>query len=84
MLLAHISTCIDKLHSVREKEVIKNGFRPCIECCAVYNWFTEGFDTADLNEAKALLELGRAPRSGCQARRAEVWIKLGARDGSGP
>ena len=24
---------------------------------AVYNWFTEGFDTKDLQEAKALLEL---------------------------
>jgi predicted ATPase len=23
---------------------------------AVYSWFTEGFDTADLQEAKALLE----------------------------
>jgi len=23
---------------------------------AVYGWFTEGFDTADLQEAKALLE----------------------------
>jgi predicted ATPase len=23
---------------------------------AVYNWFTEGFDTADLKEAKVLLE----------------------------
>jgi hypothetical protein len=23
---------------------------------AVYDWFTEGFDTADLQEAKALLE----------------------------
>ncbi len=23
---------------------------------AVYNWFTEGFDTKDLQEAKALLE----------------------------
>ena len=22
----------------------------------VYNWFTEGFDTADLQEARALLE----------------------------
>jgi predicted ATPase len=22
----------------------------------IYNWFTEGFDTADLKEAKALLE----------------------------
>ncbi len=23
---------------------------------SVYNWFTEGFDTADLKEAKALLD----------------------------
>ena len=22
----------------------------------IYNWFTEGFDTADLREAKALLD----------------------------
>jgi adenylate cyclase len=22
----------------------------------IYNWFTEGFDTADLKEAKSLLE----------------------------
>ena len=22
----------------------------------IYDWFTEGFDTADLNDAKALLE----------------------------
>jgi adenylate cyclase len=22
----------------------------------IYGWFTEGFDTADMNEAKALLE----------------------------
>lgn len=31
------------------------------EACAmlseIYNWFTEGFDTADLKEAKALLEI---------------------------
>jgi predicted ATPase len=26
----------------------------------VYNWFTEGFDTADLQEAKALLDALRA------------------------
>jgi hypothetical protein len=26
----------------------------------VYGWFTEGFDTADLQEAKALLEALRA------------------------
>jgi hypothetical protein len=23
---------------------------------SIYNWFTEGFDTADLKEAKALLD----------------------------
>ena len=28
----------------------------------IYNWFTEGFDTADLKEAKALLdELRNSP-----------------------
>jgi hypothetical protein len=28
----------------------------------IYNWFTEGFDTADLNDAKALLdELATTP-----------------------
>ena len=26
----------------------------------IYGWFTEGFDTADLQEAKALLEAGAA------------------------
>jgi predicted ATPase len=26
----------------------------------IYGWFTEGFDTADLQEAKALLEALRA------------------------
>ena len=25
-------------------------------CSGVYGWFTEGFDTRDLKEAKALLE----------------------------
>jgi predicted ATPase len=29
----------------------------------IYGWFTEGFDTADLQEAKALLEALQAPRS---------------------
>ena len=28
----------------------------------VYGWFTEGFDTADLQEAKALLEGLTSPR----------------------
>jgi len=28
----------------------------------IYNWFTEGFDTADLQEAKALLEELGSPR----------------------
>lgn len=27
---------------------------------AIYNWFTEGFDTADLKDAKALLDESRA------------------------
>jgi adenylate cyclase len=28
----------------------------CRMLAAVYGWFTEGFDTADLREAKALLD----------------------------
>jgi predicted ATPase len=32
----------------------------CVECKAllapIYSWFTEGFDTADLKDAKALLD----------------------------
>jgi hypothetical protein len=28
----------------------------CVMLAGIYNWFTEGFDTADLKEAKALLE----------------------------
>jgi hypothetical protein len=29
----------------------------------IYNWFTEGFDTADLKDAKALLDqLNESPR----------------------
>jgi len=27
----------------------------------IYNWFTEGFDTPDLQEAQALLECRSAP-----------------------
>ena len=30
----------------------------------VYNWFTEGFDTADLKDAKAFLEMLRAQGHG--------------------
>jgi predicted ATPase len=32
----------------------------------IYNWFTEGFDTADLKDAKALLEALSGTRSVCQ------------------
>ena len=28
----------------------------------IYNWFSEGFDTADLKDAKALLDELNAPR----------------------
>jgi hypothetical protein len=31
----------------------------------IYNWFTEGFDTGDLQEAKALLEELSAVSCGC-------------------
>jgi hypothetical protein len=28
----------------------------CVSLAPIYGWFTEGFDTADLHEAKVLLE----------------------------
>jgi hypothetical protein len=28
----------------------------CAMLAEIYNWFTEGFDTADLKDAKALLD----------------------------
>ena len=33
-----------------------SGMRPAIFFAPVYGWFTEGFDTLDLKEAKALLD----------------------------
>ena len=32
------------------------GYPGNVGCAPVYGWFTEGFDTRDLKEAKALLE----------------------------
>ena len=32
-----------------------NALKPVISSRPIYNWFTEGFDTLDLKEAKALL-----------------------------
>jgi adenylate cyclase len=36
----------------------------CGRVAAVYGWFTEGFDTPDLRDAKALLESVRSPERG--------------------
>ena len=33
-----------------------SGPKPTTLLAPIYGWFTEGFDTADLQEAKALLE----------------------------
>ena len=41
--------------------------RRCAILAEIHNWFTEGFDTADLKDAKALLdELGGS--AGCERR----------------
>ncbi|MEE8304665.1 MAG: hypothetical protein V3S24_19775, partial [Candidatus Tectomicrobia bacterium] len=47
----------------------------------VYGWFTEGFDTADLQEAKALLE--KLARSG-HAAQERVGLRLRGFSGRGP
>ena len=33
-----------------------SGMRPCELLAPIYGWFTEGFDTLDLKEAKVLLD----------------------------
>ena len=43
----------------------------------IYGWFTEGFDTVDLQEAKVLLEELKASTQGQSAQ--ESWIKTAAR-----
>jgi predicted ATPase len=52
-------------------------------CCnllaPVYGWFTEGFDTRDLKEAKALLDELAKPRG-----LAEQTRQLGEVDGDAP
>ena len=40
----------------------------CAMLAEIYNWFTEGFDTADLKDAKALLEKLSASKGGEQWR----------------
>jgi predicted ATPase len=40
----------------------------------IYSWFTEGFDTADLREAKALLEV-LSPQSTLPTHRGKGWTK---------
>jgi hypothetical protein len=54
----------------------------------VYGWFTEGFDTRDLKEAKALLEklttrcvnqrTQSSQNTGCYACQKGFWISLNA------
>jgi len=45
------TTGLSRLHAARGR---RNEAREMLS--KIYNWFTEGFDTADLKEAKILLE----------------------------
>ncbi len=42
----------------------------------VYNWFTEGFDTADLKDAKALID--ELSHLGCRGHSAECGVRIAA------
>jgi hypothetical protein len=46
------------MHSPSRKSRREAGRRgeACAMLAEIYNWFTEGFDTADLKAAKALLD----------------------------
>jgi len=41
---------------LRPVEQSKIGATRVLQLADIYSWFTEGFDTADLKEAKALLD----------------------------
>ena len=41
-------------HRSRDESVADRSFAPMLP--DIYSWFTEGFETADLKDAKALLE----------------------------
>jgi hypothetical protein len=45
---SHCGRCVESLSALR---MTRNG-----RMAPVYDWFTEGFDTLDLKEARALLE----------------------------
>ena len=42
----------------------------------IYNWFTEGFDTPDLKEAKALLGVANRDRQGFGARSSRILAQI--------
>ena len=41
---------------IRSLRSSRNAFASCWLLAPVYGWFTEGFDTLDLKEARALLD----------------------------
>jgi predicted ATPase len=49
-----VGLCLPKLHTGSAVQAYKGEARQMLS--QIYAWFTEGFDTKDLQEAKALLE----------------------------
>jgi hypothetical protein len=49
----------------------------------VYYWFTEGFDTADLQEAKALLDVLQEKYHQYEDEKGRLRVKLYVEDGRG-
>jgi predicted ATPase len=50
----------------------------CLMLAEVYNWFTEGFDTADLKDAKTLLaELGEKATIPSRSKRKNAMKRSG-------
>ena len=54
MALAQQAVTLDDTLSVTQ--ALEAGQRAVAMLSEIYNWFTEGFDTVDLKEAKVLLE----------------------------
>jgi hypothetical protein len=48
--------CPQRLWHLSARLIARDDCKPLQLLAEIYGWFTEGFDTADLKEAKALLE----------------------------
>jgi predicted ATPase len=55
---AQAEACVQRALTIARHQQAKSWeLRAAMSLAPIYNWFTEGLDTADLQEARALLEI---------------------------